>query len=177
VIEQRVVASDGLTEDERVQMRRMFAAAWDRGFSQEDWDHTFGGLHVLRSVDDQLVAHGSVAERTLWLDGAEFRAGYLEAVATRPAYQGRGHGSAVVRELDRIVRGDFELGGLSTGRPSFYERLGWRRWRGPLAVRTAEGDVPTPEEAGAIFVLPTPALPDPDLDATLVCDWRTGDVW
>jgi hypothetical protein len=34
-----------------------------------------------------------------------------------------------------------------------------------------------PEESGAILVLPTPAIPEPDLDATLVCDWRTGDVW
>jgi aminoglycoside 2'-N-acetyltransferase I len=177
VIEQRVVASDGLTEDERAQMRGMFAAAWDRGFSEEDWNHTFGGLHVLRSVDGELVAHGAVAERTLWLDGAPLRVGYLEAVATWPAHQGRGHGSAVVLELDEIVRRDHQLGGLSTGRPSFYERLGWRRWRGSLAVRTEAGDVPTPEESGAIFVLPTPAIPDPNLDATLACDWRTGDVW
>jgi len=51
VIEQRVVASGVLTEDELAQMRGMFAAAWDRGFSEEDWDHTFGGLHILRSVD------------------------------------------------------------------------------------------------------------------------------
>ena len=177
MIEQRVVASGGLTEDEQAQMRGMFAAAWDRGFSEEDWDHTFGGLHVLRSVDGELVAHGAVAERTLWLDGAPLRVGYLEAVATWPAHQDRGHGSAVVRELDEIVRRDHQLGGLSTGRPSFYERLGWRRWRGPLAVRTTAGDIPTPEESGAIFVLPTPALADPDLDATLVCDWRTGDLW
>jgi aminoglycoside 2'-N-acetyltransferase I len=82
-----------------------------------------------------------------------------------------------VRELDAIVRRDQQLGALSTGRPSFYERLGWRRWQGSLAVRTAAGDVPTPEESGAIFVLPTPAIPDPDLDAALVCDWRSGDVW
>ena len=177
MIEQRVVASDGLTGDERAQMRGMFAAAWGPGFSEEDWDHTFGGLHVLHSVDGELVAHGAVAERTLWLDGAPLRVGYLEAVATWPAHQGRGHGTAVVQELDEIVRRDHQLGGLSTGRPSFYERLGWRRWRGPLAVRTAQGDMPTPEEAGAIFVLPTPSLPDPDLDTTLVCDWRAGDVW
>ena len=177
MIEQRVVASDGLTGDERAQMRGMFAAAWGRGFSEEDWDHTFGGLHVFHSVDGELVAHGAVAERTLWLDGAPLRVGYLEAVATWPAHQGWGHGTAVVQELDEIVRRDYQLGGLSTGRPSFYERLGWRRWRGPLAVRTAQGDIPTPEEAGAIFVLPTPSLPDPDLDTTLVCDWRAGDVW
>jgi len=177
VIEQRVVASDGLTEDERARMRELFDAAWPGGFSQEDWDHTFGGLHVLRRVDGELVSHGAVAERTLWLDGAPHRVGYLEAVATWPEHQDRGHGSAVVRELDRIVVRDYQLGGLSTGRRSFYERFGWRLWRGPLAVRTAEGDIPTPEEAGAILVLPTPSLPDPDLDATLVCDRRAGDPW
>jgi hypothetical protein len=44
-------------------------------------------------------------------------------------------------------------------------------------VRTDDGDVPTPEERNAIMVLPISVLPEPDLDATLVCDWRTGDVW
>jgi aminoglycoside 2'-N-acetyltransferase I len=177
VIEQRVVPSDGLTEDERAQMRALFAAAWEEGFSQEDWDHTFGGLHVLRRVDGELVAHGAIAERTLWLDDEPLRAGYLEAVATWPEHQGRGHGSAVMEALDAIVREDYELGGLSTGRRSFYERLGWLLWRGRLAVRTPEGDVPTVFESGAVLVLPTPRFPDPDLDATLVCDLRSGDDW
>ena len=177
MIEQRVVASDGLTEDERARMRELFDAAWPGGFSQEDWDHTFGGLHVLRRVDGELVSHGAVAERTLWLDGAPHRVGYLEAVATWPEHQGHGHGSAVVETLDAIIRRDYQLGGLSTGRHPFYERLGWLAWRGPLAVRTAEGDIPTPEESRAIFVLPTPSLPEPDLDATLVCDSRPGDAW
>ena len=175
MIQQRVVPSDGLTEDERAQMRALFAAAWAGRFSQEDWDRTFGGLHVLRRVDGELMAHGAVIERTLWLDGAPLRVGYLEAVATRPANQGRGHGSAVVDALDAIVREDYELGALSTGRRSFYERLGWLLWRGPLAVRTAEGDVPTVFERGAVLVLPTRRVPDPDLDATLVCDLRSGD--
>jgi aminoglycoside 2'-N-acetyltransferase I len=177
VIQQRVVPSDELTEDEREQMRALFAAAWEGGFSQDDWDHTFGGLHVLRRVDGELVAHGAVAERTLWLDDEPLRVGYLEAVATWPEYQGRGHGSAVVQALDAIVQEDYQLGGLSTGRSSFYERLGWLLWRGPLAVRTAEADVPTIFERGAVFVLPTRRVPDPDLDATLVCDLRSGDDW
>jgi aminoglycoside 2'-N-acetyltransferase I len=177
VIEQRVVPSDGLREDERAQMRELFDSIWVGGFSKEDWDHTFGGLHVLRRVDGELVAHGAVVERTLWLDGAPFRVGYLEAVATRPAHQGHGHGSAVVEALDAIVQEDYELGGLSTGRRRFYERLGWLLWRGPLGVRTADGDVPTVFEHGAVLVLPTPRVPAPDLDATLVCDLRSGDDW
>jgi aminoglycoside 2'-N-acetyltransferase I len=177
VIEQRLVASDGLDRNDLAAMRAMFAAAWAGAFSDEDWEHTFGGVHVLRSVDGELVSHGAVAERTLWLDGRALRVGYLEAVATWPAHQGRGHGSAVVDALDEVIRAAYDLGGLSTGRRRFYERLGWLPWRGPLAVRTTDGDVPTPEERNAILVLPTPGVPEPDVEATLVCDWRSGDVW
>jgi aminoglycoside 2'-N-acetyltransferase I len=177
LIEQRLVTSDELGSDELATMRAMFAAAWGGAFTDEDWDHTFGGIHALRLEDGAMVSHGAVAERTLWLDGRPLRVGYLEAVATWPEHQRRGHASAVVEALDAIVMRAYELGGLSTGRRSFYERLGWRTWRGPLAVRTDDGDVPTPEERNAIMVLPTPVLPEPDLDATLVCDRRTGDVW
>jgi aminoglycoside 2'-N-acetyltransferase I len=177
VIEQRLVPSDELGTDELEAMRAMFASAWDGGFTQEDWEHTFGGVHVLRFVDGHLVSHGAVAERTLWLGDTPMRVGYLEAVATWPREQGRGHGSAVVEALDRIVVEDYDLGALSTGRRVFYERLGWRTWRGPLSVRTSRGDVATPEERNAIMVLPTPRVPEPDLDGALVCDWRTGDVW
>jgi aminoglycoside 2'-N-acetyltransferase I len=177
LIEQRLVTSDELGADDLAQMRAMFAAAWDGGFTEQDWEHTFGGVHVLRLEDGAMVAHGAVAERTLWLDGRPLRTGYLEAVATWPEHQGRGHGSAVVETLDGIVREGYELGGLSTGRRTFYERLGWLLWRGPLGVRTADGDVPTPFEDGAILVLPTPRVPEPDLDAVLVCDERSGDVW
>jgi aminoglycoside 2'-N-acetyltransferase I len=177
VIEQRLVASGELRPDDLEAMRALFAAAWDGGFTEDDWEHTFGGVHVLRFDDGELVSHGAVAERTLWIDERPLRVGYLEAVATWPVHQGRGHGSAVVEALDEIVQRDHELGGLSTGRRSFYERLGWLRWRGPLAVRTTVGDVPTPLEGGAVFVLPTRRFPAPDLDARLVCDERNGDDW
>jgi aminoglycoside 2'-N-acetyltransferase I len=177
VIEERLVASDELGPGELAAMRAMFAAAWAGGFTEDDWHHTFGGLHVLRLEDGELVSHGAVAERTLWVDDRPLRVGYLEAVATWPEQQGRGHGSAVVERLDRVVQDAYELGGLSTGRHRFYERLGWLPWRGPLAVRTVGGDVPTPFEGGGVLVLPTIRVPDPDLDAVLVCDERSGDDW
>jgi len=177
LIEQRLVTSDELTPDDLATMRAMFAAAWDGRFTEEDWEHTFGGVHVLRFEDGAMVSHGAVAERTLWIGERRLRVGYLEAVATWPEHQRRRHASAIVEELDRIVHAEYELGGLSTGRRSFYERLGWLLWRGPLAVRTADGDVPTPFETGAVLVLPTPRLQDPDLDEMLVCDERAGDDW
>jgi aminoglycoside 2'-N-acetyltransferase I len=177
VIEQRLVTSDELGSDELATMRAMFTAAWGGGFADDDWDHAFGGVHVVRFVDGSMVSHGAVAARTLWLDDRPLRVGYLEAVATWPEHQGRGHGSAVVDALDEVVRAAYDLGGLSTGRRSFYERLGWLTWRGALAVRAPGGDVPAPEMRNAVLVLPTPRVPDPDLDASLVCDWRIGDDW
>jgi len=35
--------------------------------------------------------------------------------------------------------------------------------------------VRTPDEDGAVWVLPVAV--DLDLDGTLTCDWRDGDVW
>jgi aminoglycoside 2'-N-acetyltransferase I len=75
------------------------------------------------------------------------------------------------------IREQFELGALGTGRPAFYERLGWLTWKGPSSVRTAAGNRRTPDDDGYILVLPTPTSPRLDLTAPISCDWRPGDVW
>ena len=66
---------------------------------------------------------------------------------------------------------------LGTGEQHFYERLGWRTWRGPAFVRTPDGARRTPDEEGFILVLETVTSPPLDLDAPISCDWRPGDVW
>ena len=38
---------------------------------------------------------------------------------------------------------DYDVACLDTERVSFYERLGWERWRGPLAGRSDDGLIPT----------------------------------
>src|SRR5439155_1405342 len=83
----------------------------------------------------------------------------VEAVATAPAWRGRGHGTTVMRDVNDVVREGFELGALGTGVHAFYERLGWRAWRGPTAVRTPDGERPTPDEDGLILVLFPPTTP------------------
>ena len=105
------------------------------------------------------------------------RVGYVEAVATRPDVQGRGHGSSVVRAVNEHIRSTYELGALSTGLPDFYRRLSWELWLGATAVRTEAGPVPTPEDDGGIMVLLTPTTPELDLHAPISCEWRPGDVW
>jgi aminoglycoside 2'-N-acetyltransferase I len=57
----------------------------------------------------------------------------------------------------------------------FYVSRGWLPWRGPLSALSPDGVQRTPDEEGAVLVLP---LEVPlDLETGLMCDWRDGDVW
>lgn len=179
----RRLATASLTPAELAEIRALaeIAFSFDEeeggGFADEDWAHSLGGTHVVLEESGRILAHAAVVERVLAIDGEPIRTGYVEAVATDPARQGQGHGSLVMGVVNEIIRGGFDLGALGTGRFTFYERLGWERWRGPLSVRTAAGDVRTRGEDGYVLVLRTPTSPPLDLDAALSCDWRAGDVW
>ena len=92
--------------------------------------------------------------------------------ATAPDRQGRGYASAIMRRLAAAI-GDWSLGALSPSDASFYARLGWERWRGPLSIRTADGPLATPDEE--VMILRLPATPPLDLDAPLSAEWRAGE--
>lgn len=177
----RRLASAELTSAEVRTLRALFAAAWpgpEDAFADEDWEHALGGVHVLLEEDSRILSHASVVPRLLEVGGAPLHAGYVEAVATWPEFQRRGHGSAVMREIGEVVAANYELGALGTGEFAFYEPLGWQHWRGPTSVRTPTGTVRTPAEDGFIMVLHTPATPpELDLHAPISCEWRSGDVW
>jgi aminoglycoside 2'-N-acetyltransferase I len=175
----RKVPTGRLRPEEVTLLRELFGAAWrddPEPFEDEDWEHAVGGIHFLLEEERSILAHASVVERELHAGDRPLVTGYVEAVATWPALQGRGHGSALMREVGEHIDRTFELGALG-GEPSFYERLGWVRWRGQLFVRTDDGPVRTPEEEGSVLVRVTPATPDLDLEGPLTCDWRPGDVW
>ena len=163
----------------RAMLERAFADDEDGPLGEEDWQHALGGLHVLAEVAGRVVGHAAIVDRVLHVAGRPLRTGYVEGVAVEPSWQGTGVGSAVMAAAAEEIRARFQLGALATGRHRFYERLGWRTWRGPSAVRTSTGRRPTPDEDGYILVLPTPQTPlDPlPLDAPISCDWRRGDVW
>jgi len=57
---------------------------------------------------------------------------------------------------------------------SLYQALGWQAWRGRAFVQSPSGIERTPDEDGGILLLSGPSL---DLDGSLACDWRSGDVW
>ena len=154
-----------------------FGTDEDERFGDDDWQHGLGGVHFVLEVDGRIVAHASVVERELHVGDRALRTGYVEAVATAPDRQGQGFGSIVMTDATAYIREAFELGALGTGRHAFYERLGWRTWRGPAFVRTPDGSRRTPDEEGFILVLETVMSPPLDLDSPISCDWRPGDVW
>jgi aminoglycoside 2'-N-acetyltransferase I len=78
---------------------------------------------------------------------------------------------------DFIDAGEWQLAALGTGSQAFYERLGWRIWRGPSFVRGPGGDLATPDEDGYIMYRLTPRSPALREDAPISCEWRPGDVW
>ena len=149
----------------------------DPVFPESDWQHALGGVHFVALLDDETVGHASVVGRELRAADRPLRTGYVEAVATLPARQGRGVGTLVMRAANEHIRSTYDLGALGTGEHGFYQRLEWQTWQGPLFVRTPQGEQATPDEEGGVMVLTTPTTGPLDLRAPLSCDWRPGDVW
>ena len=158
------------------QVRELLEFAFG-SFSEDDWDHTLGGIHAVLWDGDTVVAHGSVVQRRLVHGRHALRTAYVEGVAVHPDHRRRGYASQVMADLEAVARGGYDLAALSASAmaSAMYQTRGWPPWRGPLAVLTPYGTAPTPGEAGSILVLPGRATVD--LDGELTCDWRDGDVW
>lgn len=168
-----------LSDLELTELRMLLYLAFDGGFDSDDWDHTLGGQHFLGLRDGAIVAHASVVPRDLRVGERAVRTGYVEGVAVAEEYRRLGYGISVMTDLAEFLASRYELGALSGAEHnhSFYNRLGWQLWRGPTAV-TVEGRAkPTPEDGGGVMILETPSTGQLDLEATLTCDWRAGDVW
>ncbi len=157
--------------------RALVEGAFEDDVTEHDWEHALGGMHALVWDGDEPIGHASVIQRRLLHGGRALRAGYVEGVAVRSDRRRRGHGTAMMEALERVIRGAYDLGALGAtdeAKP-LYAGRGWRRWRGPTSALTPTGIVRTPAEDGSIYVL---ALEHPlDLDGELTCDWREGDVW
>ena len=166
-------ASAGLLREVRLLLEQAFAG----DFSPADWEHALGGWHVVAVADGAALAHAAVVPRVLEVGGRAWPAGYVEAVVTVPERQREGLGSAVMSEVGELLRREFELGALATGRHAFYERLGWERWRGPTCVRRDAEMIRTEADDDAVMVLRFGPSADVDLTAPILCEARSGDHW
>jgi aminoglycoside 2'-N-acetyltransferase I len=175
----RLVHTSDLDGETLHNARRMVTAAFSGAteFTDDDWEHTLGGMHALILHRGTLVAHGAVVQRRMLYRGNALRCGYVEGVAVRPDSRGQGLGQAVMDALEQVIRGAYQFGALcaSEAGERLYRPRGWVPWRGPTSALGPEGVVRTPDEDGRVFVLPVEVELDPDADLT--CDWRDGDLW
>jgi aminoglycoside 2'-N-acetyltransferase I len=136
-----------------------------------------GGWHFLAYHDDELVSHALVTTRWLQPEGQPLlKTAYIDAVATLPTHQGLGYGSALMRKLADEIDHEYIIACLETERETFYQRLGWQLWRGPLAGRSEQGLIPTPQQRG-IMILRFSQTPALDLDSSLTIECQTGRIW
>ena len=172
-----VASTDALPPPFVDDVRTLLNTAFEGNFTDDDWDHAVGGVHVWLTGSVGVISHGSLVERTLVCSGTTLRVGYVEAVATAASYRRKGHGAAVMKRIGELIREHYPLGALSTGAQRFYTALGWERWRGPTFVAGPSGPERTPGDDGGILILRTSRSLRLDLDGEIVCDRRPGDVW
>jgi aminoglycoside 2'-N-acetyltransferase I len=177
----RVAGTDELEPELVAELIALCEAAFEKPFASL-WERVGPGVHVVAEVDGTPVAHAMIVDRALYLggeSGVTIDAGYIEHVATAPGAQHHGHGSAVMREISRIIGEEYELGALATGSHTFYEPPGWEVWRGPTFVRSLDGEwLRSADSDGHVMMLRTPRTPAGlDLDSPIAVDWRPGDSW
>ena len=149
---------------------------------EEDFKNLFayvpsGGWHFIAYHAEELVSHAMVTTRWLQVnDQPLLKTAYVDAVATLPTYQGQGYGSALMRQLASDIDREYAIACLETERETFYERLGWQTWYGPLAGRSEQGLIPTPDQHG-IMVLQLSQTPLLDLDSALSIECQTERIW
>jgi len=177
VVEVRTAHTAKLSAAALRSVRALLDEAFDGDFTDEDFEHGLGGVHALVSEGSTLVGHGCVVMRRLWHAGRSLRTGYVEGVAVHSAHRGHRHGHAVMAELERVIAGAYEIGALSTSESAFgfYASRGWQLWNGTASVFSPNGIQRTPDDEGAIYLLPGSVQIPPGGD--LACDWRDGDVW
>ena len=169
------------TSDMDEETRRSVVHLCVEAHGNEDFRNLFTylppeGLHVLAHLDDRLVGHAVVTTR--WLqagDGPLLRTAYVDAVSTSLSDQGRGIGSAIMQLLATLID-DFDIACLETDRISFYGRVGWEEWRGPLGGRSEDGLIPTPDQTG-VMILRLPRTPDLDMEELLTVEANSRRIW
>jgi aminoglycoside 2'-N-acetyltransferase I len=175
-----IMVTSARTEELNADTRASIIHVCRTAHQEDDFTHLFsyipsGGIHVLAYREHELVSHAVATTRWLQPKGLPLlRAAYVDAVATLPAYQGQGIGSTLMRHLATVLS-DFEMACLQTERVSFYARLGWEVWRGPLAGRRATELLPTPDQKG-VMILRLARTPPLDVESLLVIEYD-GRIW
>jgi aminoglycoside 2'-N-acetyltransferase I len=160
----------------RATIVELCTAAHQADFSRLFYYLPADGLHFIAYSDEQIVSHAVVTTRWVQPEWRPvLRTAYVDSIATLPAYQRRGYGRAVMRELTANISA-YDIACLKTDHTDFFERLGWERWRGPRAGRSGNDLAPTPDQQN-IMILRLVRTPSLDLDRELTIETQAGRIW
>jgi aminoglycoside 2'-N-acetyltransferase I len=169
-----IIAQKDLNTTQRAEIVELCSRAYSEDFSSIVQLPDDQPVHSLAYLNGNLVSHALWFTRLLDYNGIPLQSAYVEAVATEPAYQGRGYASILLRHLARAITA-YDIGALSPSDPAFYARLGWELWRGSLFVAAEAEIAPTPEYR--VMILRLPRTPPLDLGGSLTAPWREGEIW
>jgi aminoglycoside 2'-N-acetyltransferase I len=177
VIEIERLHAEETTEKFLNDLKELLGKAFGSRFSDDDWQHCLGGTHILIRDSGLLVAHAAVVPRLIYIEESQFRAGYVEGVATLPQHQNQGFGTMVMIETNSVVANQFEIGALSSSSKDFYRKLEWEDWKGPSFVVKDGEWVRSESEDNGIMILRTVLSPTLNLESRIACNQRPGDSW
>lgn len=154
----------------------LLSDAFEGDFSEEDWQHTFGGTRFLGFLDNSLIAHGAVVERPMRIDGIQTKVSYVEGIAVAPEHWRKGFGSLLMVEITSHCKSESSLSMLSTDERVFYRKHGWRNFEGESYVLVDGIEVRSvDEDAGLMYLLGLNQ--ETQAPGKVVCNSRDGDAW
>ena len=159
-----------------LEIAKLLEDSYEGDFSEQDWQHTFGGARFIGTLDEQIVAHAAVVPREVLINELPRTIGYLEGVAVSSKFQGQRLGSQLLQYVSDFCRSNYEVSMLSTDEFDFYGKFGWQRFKGTSGVMQDSVRSLTPEEDDGLMYLAGNSSESIEI-STAYCDWREGDCW
>ena len=134
-------------------IRDFLNEAYEGDFDDVDFENALGGLRFIGLKSGKTIAHASVVERSISLDGTRWFVAYIEAVAVASDFRRQGIGRQLVQQVTDFCFSNYEVAMLSTGEHGFYEQLGWVRLEVESFVETRDGLVRTEDDDDCLMLL------------------------
>jgi aminoglycoside 2'-N-acetyltransferase I len=170
------VFESSLFSELNISVHELLLSAFEGDFSEEDWQHSFGGVRLIGFMNEEIVAHGAVVPRVVRIDDVEEKIGYVEAIAVDPRFWRQGIGTALMEEITKICKSQYQFSMLSTGEKDFYRRFGWVDFKGESYVDLGEKVVRSEEEDEGLMYLGVGNYLNVS-PLKVICKSRPGDAW
>lgn len=146
-----IICVTDFTPEERDELRALTVAVYSSEVivtlpkTRVTWAPAEWSIRV-RDDDRRLVSHVGMLMRDVAVDDVPMTIGGIGGVKTHPDARGRGYAAAALQAATAFFTDEhgvaFVLLVCLPPTVSYYERLGWRRFRGTLLVDQPDGTVP-----------------------------------